>query len=38
MNKSKFSESQIVQAIKKHKDGKNVDDICRQLDINHNMN
>ena len=38
MKKSKFTESQIVQALKEHEAGKNVDDICRQPDINHNMN
>jgi len=34
MKKSKFTESQIVQALKEHEAGKNVDDICRQLGIN----
>jgi putative transposase len=36
MKKSKFTESQIVQALKEHEAGKNVDDICRQLGINRN--
>jgi len=36
MKKSKFAESQIVQALKEHEAGKNVDDICRQLGINRN--
>ena len=34
MKKSMFTESQIVQALKEHEAGKNVDDICRQLGIN----
>jgi len=34
MKKSKFTENQIVQALKEHEAGKNVDDICRQLGIN----
>ncbi len=36
MKKSKFTESQIVQALKEHEAGKNFDDICRQLGINRN--
>ncbi len=36
MKKSKFTESQIVQALKEHEAGKNVDEICRQLGINRN--
>ena len=36
MKKSKFTESQIVQALKEHEAGKNVDDICRHLGINRN--
>jgi putative transposase len=36
MKKTKFTESQIVQALKEHEAGKNVDDICRQLGINRN--
>ena len=36
MNKSKFTESQITGALKEYEAGKNVEDICRQLSINHN--
>jgi putative transposase len=36
MKKSKFTESRIVQALKEHEAGKNVDDICSQLGINRN--
>jgi putative transposase len=34
MKKSKFTESQITQALKEHEAGKNVLDICRELKIN----
>ena len=34
MKKSKFSESQIVSAIKEYEAGKSVADICRELGIN----
>ncbi len=34
MKKSKFTESQITNAIKAHESGKNVQDICRELGIN----
>lgn len=36
MNKSKFTESQITGALKEYESGKKVEDICRQLSINHN--
>jgi putative transposase len=36
MNKSKFTESQITGALKEYEAGKKVEDICRQLSINHN--
>jgi putative transposase len=36
MRKSKFTESQITQALKEHEAGKNVLDICRELQINRN--
>lgn len=36
MRKSKFSESQIVSALKSQEQGKAVADICRELAINHN--
>jgi putative transposase len=34
MKKSRFTESQIVKALKEHEAGKKVDDICRELSIN----
>lgn len=34
MKKSRFTESQIVKALKEHEAGKKVDDICRDLAIN----
>lgn len=33
MRKQKFSESQIVNAIKEHDGGKSSNDICRELGI-----
>lgn len=36
MKKSKFSESQINQALKEHESGKKVADICRELSISQN--
>ena len=36
MKKTRFTESQITQALKEHEAGKNVLDICRELQINHN--
>jgi putative transposase len=36
MKKSRFTESQITQALKEHEAGKNVLDICRELQINRN--
>ena len=34
MKKKKFTESQIVKALKEHEAGRNVDDISRELGIN----
>jgi putative transposase len=34
MKKTRFTESQIVKALKEHEAGKKVDDICRELRIN----
>lgn len=36
MKKSKFTESQITQALKEYEAGKNVLDLCRELKINRN--
>jgi putative transposase len=36
MKKSRFTESQITGALKSHEAGKSVQDICRELGINHN--
>ena len=33
MKKSKFTETQIVKAIKEHEAGRKVEDICRELGI-----
>lgn len=33
MKKSKFTESQIVKAIKENEAGRSVDDLCRELGI-----
>jgi len=33
MKRIKFTESQIVKAIKEHESGKNVHDLCRELGI-----
>ena len=34
MKKTRFTESQIVKALKEHEAGKKVEDICRELSIN----
>jgi putative transposase len=36
MRKSKFSETQIVKAIREHEGGRKVEDICRELEISRN--
>lgn len=36
MKRSRFTESQITGALKEHEAGKNVLDICRELQINRN--
>lgn len=36
MKKSRFTESQIVGALKEHEAGKRAEDICRDLSINRN--
>lgn len=36
MKKSRFTESQIVKALKEHEAGKKGEDICRELSINKN--
>jgi len=36
MRRSKFSEFQIVKAIKEHEGGRKVDDICRELSVSKN--
>lgn len=36
MKKSRFTESQIVGALKEHEAGKKAEDICRELGINRN--
>jgi putative transposase len=36
MKKSRFTESQITGALKSYEAGKSVQDICRELGINHN--
>jgi len=33
MKKSKFTETQIVKAIKEHESGRKVEDICRELGV-----
>jgi putative transposase len=33
MKKSNFTESQIVKAIKEHENGRNVNELCRELGI-----
>ena len=33
MKKSKFTESQIIKAIKENESGRSVDEICRELGI-----
>lgn len=34
MKKSRFTESQIVAALKSHESGKRAEDICREMSIN----
>ena len=34
MKKSKFTESQIIKAIKENENGRKVDEICREMGIN----
>jgi putative transposase len=34
MKKSKFTETQIVKALKEHQNGRSSEDICRELSIN----
>jgi putative transposase len=36
MRKTRFTESQIVNALKEHESGKKAEDICRELGINRN--
>jgi putative transposase len=36
MKKARFTESQIISALKSHETGKSTDDICRELGINRN--
>lgn len=36
MKKSRFTESQIIQALKEYDSGKKVDDLCREMGINKN--
>jgi putative transposase len=36
MRKTRFTESQIVSALKEHESGKKAEDICRELGINRN--
>ena len=36
MRKSRFTETQIVKAIKEHEGGRKVEDICRELEISRN--
>ena len=33
MKKSKFTETQIVKAIKEHENGRNVNELCRELGV-----
>ena len=33
MKKSKFTEVQIVKAVKEHESGRKAEDICRELDV-----
>ena len=37
MNKSRFTESQIIQALKANESGRSVEDICRELGIAHGV-
>lgn len=36
MKKSRFTESQIVKALKEYEAGKKIDDLCRELGVNKN--
>lgn len=36
MKKARFTESQIIAALKSHQSGKSTEDICRELSINKN--
>lgn len=36
MRKSRFSETQIVKAIKEHEGGRKIEDICRELEVSRN--
>ena len=36
MRKSRFTETQIVKAIKEHEGGRKVEDICRELEVSRN--
>lgn len=36
MKKARFTESQIIAALKSHETGKSTEDICRELSINRN--
>lgn len=36
MKKTRFTESQIIAALKSHETGKSTEDICRELSINRN--
>ena len=36
MKKSRFTESQIIQALKEYEAGKSVETLCRELSINRN--
>lgn len=36
MRKSRFTETQIVKALREHEGGRKVDDLCRELEISRN--
>jgi len=36
MRKTRFTESQIINALKEHESGKNILDLCRELQISRN--